>query len=57
MWEMETPAHVAGACGLGWRVLESSGGEGSVVTFLLDLLLQSGNWEGAERLLEKFKRN
>jgi len=55
LWEMETPAHVAEACELGWRVVESSGGEDSVATFLLDLLLESGDWEGAVRLLAKFK--
>ncbi len=49
LWEMETPESVVEACTFGWRVLEATEdcGEPSVGTFLLDVLMECGDWEGA----------
>jgi hypothetical protein len=46
LWETETPAAVAEACALGFRVLEATRGEESVGTFVLDLLMECADWEG-----------
>jgi hypothetical protein len=55
LWETEEPCNVIEACRLAWEVVEGTGGSDDATTFLLDLLMECGDWAGAVKLLAQFE--